>query len=342
MTKETSENTKTPVVRALDVGYGYTKYSTKDENGNLIYTSFPSIAPRASKMESTDFAMLNQRDTTVVSVDGIDYEIGPDSPLLETAESQRTLNDQYIFSSQHKALVYGALDYMGEDVIDVLVVGLPVNTYKLHHEKVKAMIVGKHVINQSGKTVEVKNALVIPQPMGGLHYALNDPTLKEHDLKESNYLIVDPGYLTFDFIVSSGDKIIEKRSGSHAGGVSRVISAIAESIERKFGHKYENLHAIDKGLRKRKIRISGKDEDLVEHIKNTKPVIEAPIIYMMNIVGDGSDIDFIVLVGGGAKVFDKTLKERYPSHEVIMVEDSDKANVKGYQIIGNAYAKTLK
>ena len=162
------------------------------------------------------------------------------------------------------------------------------------------------------------------------------------DLPDSTYLIVDPGYLTFDFLVSAGDKIIEKRSGSHAGGVSRIITAIAESIERKFGHKYENLHAIDKGLRKRKIRISGKDEDLVEHIRNTKPVIEAPIIYMQNIVGDGSDIDFIILVGGGAKVFDKTLKERYPDHNVIMVEESDKANVKGYQIIGDAYAKSLK
>jgi plasmid segregation protein ParM len=340
MTKNQNELSNL-VIRALDVGYGYTKYS-KEVDGKIVYQSFPSIAPRASKMESSDFAMLNQRETSIVAVDGIEYEIGPDSHLLETSESARSMNDQYVFSSQYKALVYGALDYMGDDVIDVLVVGLPVSTYNLYHDKVKTTLTGKHVINNSGKTVEIKTALVIPQPMGGLHFAMNNEILKELDLADSTFLIVDPGYLTLDFIVSNGQKIIEKRSGAHAGGVSRVIVAISESIEKKFKHKYDNLHAIDKGLRKRKIKISGKDEPLEEHIKNTKPVIEAPIIYMRNIVGDGSDIDTIILVGGGSKVFEKTLKEHYPNHTVTTVEESDLANVKGYQTIGEAYAKNQR
>jgi hypothetical protein len=50
--------------------------------------------------------------------------------------------------------------------------------------------------------------------------------------------------------MASGSKIIENKSDSPSGGVSRVLNAIAESISNKIGKKYDNYNAIDKGLRK--------------------------------------------------------------------------------------------
>lgn len=327
-----------PIIRSIDLGFGYTKIS-KDINNEIVFTSFPSVAPRASKIEDSDLAMINVRDTIVVRVDGTDYEVGPDSLLLETSDSTRTLNDQYIHTAQYKALTAGALAYIDEEVIDLLVVGLPVSTYAQGHEQLKKSLIGEHKINDKF-TCTVKNALVVYQPLGGLNYCMSleeTDLFKDRDLRDSMNLIIDPGFLTFDFLLANGNKIIEKKSDAHTGGVSRILSAIAESISQKIGKKYDNQPAIDKALKKKKIRIAGKEEDLIEHIKNTKSVIESPITYMKNIVGDGSDIDNIILLGGGSHIFEKTLKESFKDHNVICVPDPSFANVKGYQLIGEEF-----
>lgn len=342
MAKSVDETqSKTPVIRSIDIGFGFTKYN-KMVDGELVYDSFISLAPRSSKIESLD--MLNDRETVVVNIDGSEYEVGPDSYLLESVDSTRTLNEQYINTTQYKALFYGALTYINEEVIDLLIVGLPVSNFKTQNQKLQESMKGLHKINNE-KTVEVKNVLVVMQPMGALKYCLVDEELAklDLDLKDSNNLIIDPGFFTFDFVMASGSKMIEKKSDSPAGGVNRVLTAIAESITNKIGKKYENYNAIDKGLRKRKLKIAGKDEDLLEHIKNTRSIIESPIIHMKNIVGDGADIDNILLVGGGASIFEKTIKEYYPDHKIIKLADSNLVNVKGYQAIGEEnYPKIVK
>jgi plasmid segregation protein ParM len=332
-----------PVIRSIDVGFGYTKYSAAEDNG-IVYKSFPSIAPRSSKIENSDLSMINERDTIIVTVDGTAYEVGPDSLLLETSDTTRTLNDQYIHTAQYKALTYGALAYMNEESIDLLVVGLPVSNYESHHEALKRHLIGVHKINEKF-SCNIKNVLVVYQPLGGLTHcmSLSKTTLANYDLEYSMNLIIDPGFLTVDFLLANGNKMIENKSGAHNGGVSRILNAIADSISKKLGKKYENYNAIDRALKRRKLKIAGKDEDLLEHIKNTKSVIESPITYMKNMIGDGSDIDNIILLGGGANIFEKTLKENFKDREIIVIEDPSFANVKGYQIIGeDNYTKLVK
>lgn len=340
MAKSVDEaQSKAPVIRSIDIGFGFTKFNKKVDD-ELVYDSFISLAPRSSKIDS--LSMLNDRETVVVTIDGSDYEVGADSYLLESVDSTRTLNEQYINTTQYKALFYGALHYMNEEVIDLLVVGLPVSNFKSQNQKLQESMKGVHKIN-AHMTVEVKNVLVVMQPMGALKYCLMDEELKDMDIEDSNNLIIDPGFFTFDFVMASGSKMIEKKSDSPAGGVNRVLTAIAESISNKIGKKYENYNAIDKGLRKRKLKIAGKDEDLLEHIKNTRSIIESPIIHMKNIVGDGADIDNIILAGGGASIFEKTIKEYYPDHKIVKLQDSNLVNVKGYQAIGEEmYKKIVK
>ena len=334
---KSSAKVENPVIRALDLGWGYTKYSSKkDDSGELEFHSFPSLAPRYTGLDLS-MSVLGKRDTVVVSVDGTLYEVGPDSSDLDTNDSSRNLNDQYIYTEQYKAVFYGALHYIKEESIDLLVVGLPLSNMHLA-PKLKELVEGKHKLNET-ETVEVKQALVLPQPLGGLYYCLSlresRPEFKL--LSEEVNLIIDPGFLTLDFLVSNGEKIIENRSSAYNGGVSKVLRAVAESISSKFNIRYENLSAIDKGLRKRKIKINGKDELLEDHIKYTKPILESSVNYMRNIVGDGSDIDNIILLGGGSGVYKKTIEHYYPNHTLHLVEDAQMANVKGFQKAGEKF-----
>src|ERR1044071_4551714 len=175
MAKSVDEaQSKAPVIRSIDIGFGFTKFNKRVDD-ELVYDSFISLAPRSSKIDS--LSMLNDRETVVVTIDGSDYEVGSDSYLLESVDSTRTLNEQYINTTQYKALFYGALHYMNEEVIDLLVVGLPVSNFKSQNQKLQEGMKGIHKIN-AHMTVEVKNVLVVMQPMGALKYCLMDEDLK--------------------------------------------------------------------------------------------------------------------------------------------------------------------
>ena len=328
------------VVRSIDLGWGYTKYSYKDIENEICYASFASLAPKATGQDLS-MGLFQKRDTVVVSCDGTEYEVGPDSIDLDISDATRNLNDQFIYTEQYKAVFYGTLAYINEDVIDLLVVGLPMSGLKNINNLYKIMK-GKHKI-QENRTVEVKEVLVLPQPLGGLYHCMSlfeEDNEKYEDfeyLKDDYNLIIDPGFLTFDFLLSNGDKIIENRSNAHDGGMSKILRSIAKSISDKYGIKYENLGAIDKGLKRRRVKVNGKVEPLEEHIKNTKSVIEGSVNYMKNIIGDGSDVDNIILIAGGSEVFKKTIETFYPSHKIKTIEDPQLANVKGYQEAGEKY-----
>lgn len=326
------------IVRAIDLGWGYTKFSHLDvETETLKYSSFPSLAPRSAGLDLS-MSILGKRDTVVVDVDGTKYEVGPDAGDLDTNDASRNLNDQYIHTEQYKAVFYGALHYIGEPVIDLLVVGLPLSNMNAA-AKLKALMVGTHKLTAE-MTVEVKDCLVLPQPLGGLYYCLSLGKTRDdfEFLNEEMNLVIDPGFLTFDFLLSNGEKVVENRSSAHTGGVSKVLRAIAESISGKFGTKYDNLSAIDRGLRRRKLKINGEVESLDEHIKNTRSVVEGSVNYMKNLVGDGSDIDNIILLGGGSHIYHKTISAYYPKHTILTLEDAQTANVQGFQLAGEKFA----
>lgn len=325
------------VVRSLDLGSGFAKFNRLNSDGKLEYMSFASIAPRHAGRDAA-LSILGRRDTVVVNVEGTPYEVGPDASDLDTSDSTRNLNDQYIYTDQYKAVFYGVLHYMNESVIDLLVVGLPLNT--LHRsDDLKKMMVGTHRINET-TTVTVRDCLVMPQPMGGLFYCLTqaDKHPEFEFLEDETNLVIDPGYLTFDFLLANGKKINDLRSSAHPGGVSKVLRAIAESISKKFGIEYDNLAAIDKAIPRRRIKINGQVEDLLEHIKYAKPAIEGSVNYLRNVAGSGSDIDNIILLGGGHGIFAKTIMNYYKDHRILVLGDAQMANVKGYQAAGEKHA----
>ena len=333
------------IVRALDIGWGHTKLSRLDPVlGVLEYLSFPSLAPRHVEM-GLQAGLSGKRDTKVVYVDGTAYEVGPDSTDLDSGEATRNLNDQYILTEQYKAVFYGALAYMRDTepelAIDLLVVGLPLSNMR-SAAKLRDMMVGAHTI-APGQTVEVKDALVLPQPYGGYKWceSLADQEPAFAALSDETVLVVDPGYLTFDYLLVNNGRVVENRSGAHNGGVSKVLRAIADSISSKYGITYGNLSAIDRGLKRRTMKVSGKVEPLDEHIRNTRGVVEGAVSYMKNIVGDGSDIDTLILLGGGGPVYQKTLAAAYPAHTVHTVDNPSMANVKGFQLAGEALTKDL-
>ncbi len=69
-----------PIVRALDVGFGHTKFVSSVDGGEVRCAHFPSVACPTENDETTD-PMGGRRKTVGIPIDGLIYEVGPDVHL---------------------------------------------------------------------------------------------------------------------------------------------------------------------------------------------------------------------------------------------------------------------
>jgi len=116
------------IVRAVDVGFGSTKFVTGVGNGragDIRCTSFPSRAYPSPRDPSKALGSEG-RKTFAIPIGGLYYEVGPDVMLAADAFRATEIHGDYIETPQYLALARGALRMMKVDVIVLLVVGLPV------------------------------------------------------------------------------------------------------------------------------------------------------------------------------------------------------------------------
>lgn len=338
------------VVEALDIGYGFTKYTKGvDKNGNIQCDLFPSVVAVSPNEEMSGSSFFTQRDTATVNVGGINWEVGPDINDIRSANDSRALHENFVKSEQWMVLFLGALSYMNRDSIDYLILGLPVS-HMTQAEEVQKLAIGKHKVGN--KEIEVRNVLVIPQPLGALYnYAIKSGEFNR--FSQTNTLVVDPGYLTFDFLVTKGFSVNAHRSGARPGGMFSILSAIGSSISQSEGIEYDDLEQIDGALNiagykpedgPRQVFVYGKEIPLDPHIKNTMPVIEGSMNYMLTKINSSKDIAQIVMAGGPNKIFDKAIKKQFPHHQAQALNDGIFSNVIGFMLWGlmTAYGMSSK
>lgn len=335
-----------PVVRAIDVGYGNTKFVVSHRpDRSLECGIFPSLAPQASGGPDLSSGIFAKRNTVTVTVDGVTYEVGKDSRLAQDASYGRTLDADFCKTNAYKALVRGALYYVGAAEIDLLVLGLPVNLFETHHQYLEQAIVGNHDVplpNGEPAFVHVHAVRVIPQPIGGFFdHALKNGLYQK--MKAQMNLLIDPGFYTLDWVVAEGVKMVNSRSGAHSGGMSAVLSAIGDSVSKELGTQVVDYRGIDDALRLRtKARFFGREHDISKHVKLGEEKARQFVSVLANKVGrQGQDIDNIILVGGGAQFFCPLVQEKFPLHELIIADGSVFANVRGFQLAGEQMVRTL-
>lgn len=323
------------IVRAIDVGRGNTKYVAGDDGGEIRCMHFPSEA-YPSEMERKGDRLGGKRQTVSVPLEGLFYEVGPDAHLAADVFNAKLLqHDDYYATAEYLALVRGALHYMKVDEIDLLVVGLPVATFKAapHALALERKIAGSHEVG-GGRRVNVRKVKVLAQPTGALmYYGKVHHRLAE--LRRERSLIIDPGARTFDWIVTQGMQQVESKSHSLNRGMFDVLQKIAEGISMNTGTQFRNFELIDAALRGgKKPVVFQKEYDIAAHLPVARKVPEHAVAEMRHYVGDASEIQNIIVVGGGAFFFKKAIKEAFPRHKIHELKDPLYANVKGFQVAG--------
>ncbi|WP_321912869.1 hypothetical protein [Paraburkholderia sp. J11-2] len=130
---------KTPVF-AVDVGYGNTKYAYRATRGAVTTGIFPSLAPLAASRALSDYgvSVLFTRKVAMISIEGIEYEVGPDVPITAAyGRTGRALADDYVSTDNYAALLFGALHFAGVTHIERLVLGLSLHNMETYSAQLK-------------------------------------------------------------------------------------------------------------------------------------------------------------------------------------------------------------
>jgi plasmid segregation protein ParM len=358
-----ASSSKAPVVRAIDVGFGLVKLSVR-KAGGIDFINFPSMAIPADASAVRTLG-TRKRDTFDVPVNGANYEVGRDVGLAQAGGSfGRDVTDEFYRGAIYEALTKGALRYMleaGDSVIDVLVLGLPVNQYNdsKRRDYLRSHFEGDIPVGD-GKKITVRKVLVQAQPMGGYaalddHLdALNDviaktpgalkPLPSGEALDDLSVLMVDPGEHTLDWLLIQQGSINPRSSGAASdAGRHRVLRSVLESLVAEVGRPLGPavMPRINDALRSNSpVKLAGVAHDLQHFEPVIMTVVEDCINRMVDGLRDAHEIiDLMVLVGGHPERYRDVLVKRYPAIPVFIMPESMSANVRGFQMIGEAVAE---
>jgi plasmid segregation protein ParM len=356
----------TPVVRAIDVGFGRVKATVPagDAAGELRIVSFPSMAIPADASAVRSLS-TRRRDTFDVPVHGALYEVGADVGLAQAGGSfGRDVTDEFYRGAIYEALAKGALRYMaeaGDGTIDVLVMGLPVNQYNddQRRDYLRQTYEGEIDLGD-GKRITVRRVVVQAQPMGG--YAaleehldeLNEvirqtkgalqPLQSADELDALSVLMIDPGEHTLDWLLIQQGTINPRASGAASdAGRHRVLRAVQDALSKDVGRPLgpSVVPHINEAMRLQKpVKLSGVAHDLTKYEPQVMSVVEDSLNRMIDGLRDAHEIvDLIVLVGGHPERYREVLMRRFPAIPVFIMPEAMSANVRGFQMIGEALAE---
>jgi len=301
------------IVRAVDVGFGNTKYVTGCASNDIRCGYFPSVAyPSARDLSTVPAA--ERRKTVAVPIDGLFYEVGPEVNLAADTFRATQMHERYTDTPEYAALLRGALSFMKVDTIDLLVVGLPVATFTAKKAALEKAMIGIHEVGND-RTVTVRKALAVAQPQGALvYYASVHQKVKAMANEQS--LIIDSGARTFDWRVAKGMRLVQKKSHSVNRGMFDAVQAIASEISEDIGTPYRDFDAIDLALRTGKHPvIYQKPYDLSRLMPIARTIARQAVSSMMQWIDASYSFQNIILVGGGAFLFKKAVKEAFPIRE---------------------------
>jgi plasmid segregation protein ParM len=335
------------ITRAIDVGHGNTKFTTADADADFNCMMFPSISPPGTKKFDVSNSIFAAGEMVQIEIDGANYMVGKDSETEASSNTRRMLDKEFSTTNVYLALVRGALYYMNQPKIDMLVLGLPLTTYETHREKLRERMVGGHKIPNPMRqrrpdapefiSVELAAVRILPQPVGAFfNYSL--PRNLYGAMSAQRNLILDVGHGTFDWFLAQGNQPIKSRSDGYSGGISKVIDSVADAIGAG-KNNFAVMGLIDQGLRTNKpIEINGNEYNLVrDYGKVAANAIREAVGAMAHGVGDMSDVNNIILTGGGADLFYDEVVKALPGRKIIKDDNPIFSNVCGFQLVGEQW-----
>lgn len=309
----------------LDIGYSNLKMCHGNGDKQIVVKPVGVI----EDAESPVFSLGKSFEGAVkVQVDGKRYVACVEPALIHTRT--RSLHEDYANTADYRALFHAALLMSESPVIDRMVTGLPVEHFmdKTRVSNLKALLKGEHKVTPK-RTVEVKEVFVTPQPLGGYMSALAD----NPDIEDMSVLVVDPGFFSVDWVIIERGTVIDGTLGTSTNAMSVVLERASELISLDHGGK-PALGQLEAAIRgDGKVMLFGERIEIASFLKEAaKDVCRMAMSSVRNGLRNvsGMNVDAILMVGGGASLYEPFARELYPRAKCITPEHSVAANAIGF------------
>lgn len=344
------EESKKPVVAALDVGFGYTKGAIS--NGQVTGLVFPSRVGEgvftksffATTKAEVDFIVKSSRFTGEKI-----YYAGETAVRL--AKGGNSTTDQAMFLEKFNPLLTIAglarmvlkksLQTKSTPIIpDLLVVGLPVDAYDKYHETLSASLSGKHEVSlfrqngdQVGQTLQMDLKVeVVPQGLGAFCAWAFTPEGDPIPERMGGCLVLDGGAGTFDCAAIDENGLHPTHSRSFPSIMGDVYLAMQRAIQKATG-RFLTSPEID-------VHLAGKPlSDNDGKVVNVAQIqAEALAQHQDRIVGQiaSTAMDFVadkVLITGGSGVaLHEAIKRVIPKAQILVPDVVMDRNPDGFHL----------
>lgn len=323
-------------ILGVDVGYGVLKVVGGREDFVVPSMGQGMFAKRSTAALAKSVAkdMDGKQDGYEVLVNGEKWLTCFDPSRLVT--SARPIADDYTSTSQYRALFHTALLLNGQESIDLLVTGLPIDQFKTKGAAaaLEAQLRGVHEI-APGRFVTVAEVKVIGQPYGGfMDFALRADDI---DVTEATIVVIDPGSYSVDWSVFVKMASMADLNSTSTKACTVLMERVATLIKDAFGHSVSVSDIETKLIQgKNSMLVGGRDVDIGPFVRTAAEEIvddvAAKIIPKIRAIGRSPDR--VVLVGGGARFYEGAMLRHFGDGIVRMSSEPVVANARGFYLYG--------
>lgn len=319
-----------PYGLALDIGHSAVKYLCGALDG--FQTKSPEIYPANVFPNTQEYPQNGCAGEGVeVSVNGETWIAGIDHLARNELQTLMTHKPSLAI---YQALARAGLVLCRNTHIPRLITGLPVEEYSSENVRaVTEMLRGEHEV-LPGHSVVVDEVEVIHQSVGALYADACEsggtPEI-ESWTRGGQLTVIDVGYETVDWVVVDSNQINEELSGSTKEAMSVVLHEAANQMGR--GPSGVEPGEIERALRDNwpHMIIGGRQVDHESHVfQSAHPVAEnaARSVYQF-LRHFPETMETVLITGGGARYYEKAIRERFPHAKVRVTADPATANARG-------------
>jgi plasmid segregation protein ParM len=278
--------------------------------GNYSCKEFPNT--NIKSLVSTEENILGSQIS--LEYEGKKYFIGEGSYELELNKSSK---ENFI----PLLLTCIAINSTKDQMFYQVVCGLPINQYRANKEVLEAIVMSKQIkefkLNNDPRKIIISDFAIYPEGVGA-YYSLNC---------NDDAIIIDIGGRTTDIAYIVNGKL--KQSSTITVGTLNIYKDIADRLNAQYCLDIDMMFA-ERILRKGHLEVDGLETDLsfvVEILKKNFIKINDDLTMKFP-----ARTEKIILVGGGAELFNKAFKNRYQN--AYLAENALFANAIGFRKVG--------
>lgn len=338
-------NSKNLSAVAIDVGYGNLKVMAAQQGGDVDTADAFLLPIGAAPIEhaprlANGLPQLHGGEEVLLP-DGRRWVGGIDPTYL--SGFARQTHEEYPSTDEYLALYLAGLaklEALGHRTIDVLVTGVPCSQFVgPRRQQVKDVIIsrfkGVHVLG-GNRTVEVRNAFVVAQPMGSYTGFLSEHPVpvKAGERDTRTVLVIDVGFYSVDWVLMQSGGMRDGSAGSSRTATSTILDAAAQAISAAHGGVPLSVEKLDGAFKSgeeilRLGAIQVPFRAFIDAAAGEKARIAmSKIASAMRLTEDV--VDHVLLAGGAAMLFHAAAKRAFPASVVTITANPVMANARGY------------